>query len=324
MLNAMSQGNDGSMTTIHALQRRGAMLKMAAYAAQSPEHLTLEDTGLLIAGAIHFVIQLAWDTGGTRCVSSIREVIDADGRQVVSATRSGLPARTGAPSRRSRSAPPPWRNWKPPATGPDRGRRHERRAGGDPRRPGRAGRDPRLHRAAPGRRARAEPAAAPARGPGPAGGDPAPRRRDRPRRRGRRGGHPVARRGGAGRAGGLVPAPHAGTGPPARPRRGADRGDRQLDRDAAGHDLRRGRAGAGHPGRRAGRPRAGPRARRAAGRADPPRASGCPPRCARSPPRPPTPPPTSSSRRCCWAPSSRPATWPSCWAAWPTRPASTR
>jgi Flp pilus assembly CpaF family ATPase len=84
MLNAMSQGNDGSMTTIHASSSRGAMLKLAAYAAQSPEHLTLEDTGLLIAGAIHFVIQLAWDTSGRRCVSSVREITDADGRQVAS------------------------------------------------------------------------------------------------------------------------------------------------------------------------------------------------------------------------------------------------
>lgn len=84
MLNAMSQGNDGSMTTIHASSSRGAMLKLAAYAAQGPEHLTLEDTGLLIAGAIHFVIQLAWDTSGKRCVSSIREITDADGRQVAS------------------------------------------------------------------------------------------------------------------------------------------------------------------------------------------------------------------------------------------------
>ena len=54
------------------------------------------------------------------------------------------------------------------------------------------------------------------------------------------------------------------------------------------------------------------------------RGNGCPPRCAPSPPRPPTPPPTWSSRRCCWAPSSRPATWPSCWAASPTPPASRR
>lgn len=99
MLNAMSQGNDGSMTTIHASSSRGAMLKLAAYAAQSPEHLTLEDTGLLIAGAIHFVIQLAWDVGGKRCVASIREITDADGRQVASnevwapgADRRAIPA----------------------------------------------------------------------------------------------------------------------------------------------------------------------------------------------------------------------------------------
>jgi len=84
MLNAMSQGNDGSMTTLHASSSRGAFMKLAAYAAQTDEHLGLEDTNLLIAGAVHFVIQLAWDTRQSRCVSSIREVVDADGRQVVS------------------------------------------------------------------------------------------------------------------------------------------------------------------------------------------------------------------------------------------------
>ena len=84
MLNAMSQGNDGSMTTIHASSSRGAFMKVASYAAQSAEHLSLEDTNLLIAGAVHLVIQLAWDTTGRRCISSIREVTDADGRQVVS------------------------------------------------------------------------------------------------------------------------------------------------------------------------------------------------------------------------------------------------
>ena len=84
MLNAMSQGNDGSMTTLHASSSRGAFMKLAAYAAQTNEHLSLEDTNLLIAGAVHFVIQVAWDTAGRRCVSSVREVTDADGRQVVS------------------------------------------------------------------------------------------------------------------------------------------------------------------------------------------------------------------------------------------------
>ena len=84
MLNAMSQGNDGSMTTLHASSSRGAFIKLAAYAAQAAERLPLEDTNLLIAGAVHFVVQLDYAPGGQRVVSSIREVVDADGRQVVS------------------------------------------------------------------------------------------------------------------------------------------------------------------------------------------------------------------------------------------------
>lgn len=84
MLNAMSQGNDGSMTTLHASSSRGAFMKLAAYAAQTDEHLRLEDTNLLIAGAVHFVVQLDYAPGGQRVISSIREVVGADGRQVVS------------------------------------------------------------------------------------------------------------------------------------------------------------------------------------------------------------------------------------------------
>ena len=84
MLNAMSQGNDGSMTTLHASSSRGAFTKLAAYAAQTQEHLRLEDTSLLIAGAVHFVVQMGYAPGGQRVISSIREVTDADGRQVIS------------------------------------------------------------------------------------------------------------------------------------------------------------------------------------------------------------------------------------------------
>ena len=325
MLNAMSQGNDGSMTTIHASSSRGAMLKLAAYAAQSPEHLTLEDTGLLIAGAIHFVIQLAWDTGGTRCVCSIREIVDADGRQVVS--QRGMGSRPGPPRRPGR--PGPRRHH-----GGTRSRRLPARTVAGGMSAATAG----ILGALAGlgvllviaglRRtgcARAGPEAAPARGPGPAGGDPAPRRRDRRRGGGRGRRHPVAGRDGAGRAGGLVPAPDAGTGPASTPapleRIEAIATFTEMLRDtiSAAAGLEQAILAAEPVA-----PASDPRARRAAGRADPPRASGCPRRCARSPPRPPTRPPTSSSPRCCWPPSSRPGTWPSCWAAWPTRPASTR
>jgi Flp pilus assembly CpaF family ATPase len=84
MLNAMSQGNDGSMCTVHASSSRGAFTKLATYAIQSPERLPVEATAMLIASAVHFVIHLAWSADGRRVVSSVREVVDAEGAQVSS------------------------------------------------------------------------------------------------------------------------------------------------------------------------------------------------------------------------------------------------
>ncbi|WP_210717692.1 CpaF family protein [Amycolatopsis acididurans] len=85
MANAMTQGNDGSMATVHASDSRGAFTKLATYAAQSPERLGLEATNLLIASAVHFVVHLAEARDDkTRVVSSIREVVGADDKQIVS------------------------------------------------------------------------------------------------------------------------------------------------------------------------------------------------------------------------------------------------
>ncbi|ONI71148.1 type II secretion system protein E [Actinosynnema sp. ALI-1.44] len=85
MCNAMSQGNDGSMATLHASSSRIAFTRLASYAAQGVERLPLEATNLLVASAVHFVVHLARGTDRTtRVVSSIREVVGADGPQVVS------------------------------------------------------------------------------------------------------------------------------------------------------------------------------------------------------------------------------------------------
>jgi pilus assembly protein CpaF len=84
MCNAMSQGNDGSMATLHASSSRIAFTRLAAYAAQGPERLPLEATNLLIASAVHFVIHLSESPDKKRVVSSVREVVDADERQIVS------------------------------------------------------------------------------------------------------------------------------------------------------------------------------------------------------------------------------------------------
>jgi pilus assembly protein CpaF len=90
MCNAMSQGNDGSMATLHASSSRIAFTRLAAYAAQGVERLPLEATNLLVASAVHFVVHLASTPTGrsgesrTRVVSSIREVVGAEGPHVIS------------------------------------------------------------------------------------------------------------------------------------------------------------------------------------------------------------------------------------------------
>ncbi|WP_018640267.1 CpaF family protein [Parafrankia elaeagni] len=79
MLNAMSMGVDGSMATIHASSSGAVFLKLAAYAAQAAERLSMEATTLLAASAVHFVIHLGYTPDGRRVVSSVREVAGADG-----------------------------------------------------------------------------------------------------------------------------------------------------------------------------------------------------------------------------------------------------
>ncbi|MEV0598491.1 ATPase, T2SS/T4P/T4SS family [Streptomyces sp. NPDC050315] len=84
MCDAMTQGGSGSLSTLCASTPRAAFTKLAAYAIQSPERLSLEATNQMVASAVHFVVHLAWD--GTSCstVSSVREVVDADGPRLLS------------------------------------------------------------------------------------------------------------------------------------------------------------------------------------------------------------------------------------------------
>jgi pilus assembly protein CpaF len=85
MLNAMTQGNDGSMCTIHANSSAGAFGRLATYAIQAPERLPLEATNLLVAGAVDVVVHLSLDRRtGRRQLTSIREVTGADGPLLLS------------------------------------------------------------------------------------------------------------------------------------------------------------------------------------------------------------------------------------------------
>ena len=89
MLNAMSQGNDGSMCTIHSNSSQSAFSKIAMYAVQAPERLNLEATNLMVANAINFVVHIGTAAGGgeggmRRYVSSVREIVGAEGPLVMS------------------------------------------------------------------------------------------------------------------------------------------------------------------------------------------------------------------------------------------------
>lgn len=106
MLNAMSQGNDGSLSTIHANSAIEVFNRIATYALQAEENLPVEATHMLIAGSINFVVFMRkrnrYESGGglERTVESIREVTGVDGRvlssEVFAAGPDGL-ARAHAP-----------------------------------------------------------------------------------------------------------------------------------------------------------------------------------------------------------------------------------
>jgi pilus assembly protein CpaF len=82
LLNALNQGTDGSMTTIHASSTREAFKKIAGYARQAKEHLPFDVTYQLVGGGVHVVVQLGKTADGARVVTGLREVLDADATQV--------------------------------------------------------------------------------------------------------------------------------------------------------------------------------------------------------------------------------------------------
>jgi Flp pilus assembly CpaF family ATPase len=90
MLNAMSQGNDGSLSTIHANSSLEVFNRIATYAIQAEERMPIQATHMLISGALTFVVFMRkrndWAQGGgmARYVESVREVTGFDGEQVLS------------------------------------------------------------------------------------------------------------------------------------------------------------------------------------------------------------------------------------------------
>ena len=83
MLLAMSQGNNGSMCTLHADSARSVFPKLLAYVSMASTGVPTETVNLLIASAIHFVVHVEVRDNDRR-ITSIHEVVDADGTSIVS------------------------------------------------------------------------------------------------------------------------------------------------------------------------------------------------------------------------------------------------
>lgn len=83
MLLAMSQGNNGSMCTMHADSPRNVFPKLLSYVSMAQTGVPMEAVNLLISTSIHFVIQVQI-VNGRRRVVSIHEVAQSDGSGVSS------------------------------------------------------------------------------------------------------------------------------------------------------------------------------------------------------------------------------------------------
>jgi Flp pilus assembly CpaF family ATPase len=83
MLSAMAQGNDGSLSTIHARDAEEVFNRISTYAQQF-ENLTAPVSHALMAGAIDFVVFIEKNPllGGRRCVTQVLEVSGMQGDRV--------------------------------------------------------------------------------------------------------------------------------------------------------------------------------------------------------------------------------------------------
>lgn len=108
MLHAMNQGNNGSLSTLHASSSLAAFSKMALFGAASQARLDRSAMAQLIADGVDFVIHLDATPAGERVIASVREVVGSDGDLVVSnETFKPDPVR-----RRARANVPPSEAWR--------------------------------------------------------------------------------------------------------------------------------------------------------------------------------------------------------------------
>ncbi len=83
MLLAMTSGQDGSLCTIHANSTAEAFERLTMYASLTPQQFSRAFTYRLVGAAVDFVVHVE-AIGGTRRVTSIREVVGSTDTHVLS------------------------------------------------------------------------------------------------------------------------------------------------------------------------------------------------------------------------------------------------
>ena len=104
MLNAMTQGNDGSLSTIHANSSGNVVHKIATYAIQAPERLPWEATVRLVATGLDFIVylrRLRTGDGQQRVIESVREVAGVSEHGDLASNELWGPATSGVVRRRA-------------------------------------------------------------------------------------------------------------------------------------------------------------------------------------------------------------------------------
>lgn len=84
MLKAISSGDEGSMSTIHAMSSANVFNRLKMYARMVPDPFPTDVIAEMVAESIQFVVHMGWDRDGRRRVQSIREVVGSDGNRIVS------------------------------------------------------------------------------------------------------------------------------------------------------------------------------------------------------------------------------------------------
>ena len=86
MLLAMSQGNDGSMSTLHADSSEGVFRRIQMYLAMAPERGDWAAANLLTSNAVDLIVHIARLRDNQRVITSIREVTGIEGESSIPAS----------------------------------------------------------------------------------------------------------------------------------------------------------------------------------------------------------------------------------------------